>query len=414
METFFASDKHSLRNTRSNLRSNETWLTEQFNEFCNGAGSQPCTCYYPDHKSVPQFEISNDNFTGKASGENGTGPGSCQDLRDLGYNLSGFYMVRLKPKRSKTVYCEFNNQIVTKGQNQATILKGTNKNGFNTPKSIRFCGGVRENRCTYLYSDNPDAPQAQNFPSTSILKEPKNCKDLQLIGHYLNGFYFVWLNSIKVKIVYCNFSNKNTDEKPTRHNQSTLTSNNTEKLPFCHGLGSQPCSCYYSNSPNILQFELGNDEITRKALSEYGPSSCKDLESIGYTFKGFYLVRFSDKIIKQVFCEFNQTAKRYDTNVALKFTTMKNKKHLIPFVNPLLMKTKISNRFFYGPLKQSDVQMTSTAKYLEMATKVATQQFTIQTESTIKQSSKNKQLHSLLLLYLILDLRYHFSYSFLC
>jgi len=177
METSFERDKHSLRNTRSNP-SHETGLTEQFDQFYRDVGSQPCTCYYPDHKSVPQFELSNGSFTGKASGVNGTCPGNCQDLRDLGYNLSGFYMVRFKRKRIKPIYCEFNNDTVTKGGNQATIVKGTNKNGFNTSKSIRFGGGVRENRCTYIYSDNHDAPQIQNFHANRILKEPQNCKDL--------------------------------------------------------------------------------------------------------------------------------------------------------------------------------------------------------------------------------------------
>ena len=216
------------------------------------------------------------------------------------------------------------------------IVNGTTENGLNKKSistSIRFCGEVQ-------------------------------------FRHYLNGFYFVWLNSIKFKIVYCNFSHENTDENQTRLSKSTLKSNDTKELPYCNGFGSQPCSCYYSNSPNILQFELAKDEITRKALRENGPSNGKDMESIGYTFKGFYLVRFSDKIIKTVFCEFNQTAYRDDTNIALKFTTIKNKKDLIPFLNPLLLNTKPSNRFIYRTQKQPDQQMASTTKYIEIPTQI--------------------------------------------
>lgn len=173
-------NKHSLRTIRSNPF-NETLLVEQFEQFCSSDGSQPCTCYYPDHKSVPQFELSPDKFTQKASGVNGTGPANCQDLRNVGYSLTGFYMVRFKPKRIKAIYCEFSNQIVSKAKNEVTIVNENSENGSNN--SFRFCGGVKGKQCTYLYSDNPDSPQIQNFPSNSILKELKHCKDLQLIGH---------------------------------------------------------------------------------------------------------------------------------------------------------------------------------------------------------------------------------------
>ena len=56
----------------------------------------------------------------------------------------------------------------------------------------------------------------------------------------------------------------------------------------------------------MLQFELSNDEITRKASSDYGtgPRSCEELKKIGYTFDGFYMVRNKTNIFKAVYCVF--------------------------------------------------------------------------------------------------------------
>lgn len=61
-----------------------------------------------------------------------------------------------------------------------------------------------------------------------------------------------------------------------------------------------------SNHPNLLQFEHSNDEITRANEKSTGPANCQDLKNIGYTINGFYMVRENSKIIKIVFCEFNQ------------------------------------------------------------------------------------------------------------
>ena len=85
--------------------------------------------------------------------------------------------------------------------------------------------------------------------------------------------------------------------------ESSLNCNESEW--YCNGLGSQPCSCYYSRGKDIMQFELGNDKITRQASSENGtgPASCKDLESIGHALDGYYIIRFNGKIMKTVFCE---------------------------------------------------------------------------------------------------------------
>ena len=290
-------------------------MSEQFEQFCSSVGSQPCTCYHPDNRNVPKFELSTDPFTGRASGVNGSGPASCQDLQILRHNLSGFYMVRFNTKRIKTIFCELNNATTTEAKNQEKIIDETSEKESNVrilSKSIRFCGGVRSNQCTYLYSDHPDAL----LHGKNRNKEPTNCKDLHIIGHNLIGFYMVRLNAIKVKIIYCDFLNitavgHNTETRNMIQSNTTYK-NKSESPMYCNGLGSQPCSCYYSNTPNILQFELSNDEITRKALSENGtgPASCSDLESIGYTFDGFYIVRSDAKTMKIIFCKFNQAASK--------------------------------------------------------------------------------------------------------
>ena len=93
----------------------------------------------------------------------------------------------------------------------------------------------------------------------------------------------------KVKVIYCDFDIKGHKKDQMRLKTKTLPSkeNNISKLalPYCHDAGSQPCSCYFSNFSNILQFELSNDEVTRSASSENGtgPQNCDELKNIGHT-----------------------------------------------------------------------------------------------------------------------------------
>lgn len=76
----------------------------------------------------------------------------------------------------------------------------------------------------------------------------------------------------------------------------------------CKGIGSQPCSCYYSNSSEILQFELSSDEITKNAVhvNGTGPATCNDLQDIGHYLNGFYFIRVDSTTIKSTFCKFNE------------------------------------------------------------------------------------------------------------
>jgi len=158
-----------------------------------------------------------------------------------------------------------------------------------------------------------------NVSLKNYVRGPTNCGDLNAIGYYLNGFYWVSLNAKKVKLIYCDFiDNKRKDHKNVGHtkldsqNNNSVTKNTSSKfLPHCHAIGSQPCSCFYSNFTNDLQFELSNDELTRKAMSlnGTGPDSCDALKNIGYTLDGFYMVRFKANIVKSIYCMFNYTEK---------------------------------------------------------------------------------------------------------
>lgn len=75
---------------------------------------------------------------------------------------------------------------------------------------------------------------------------------------------------------------------------------------------------HYSNFPDILQFQLSNDEGTRAASSEngIGPQNCEELKSIGHTLDGFYLVRFKTNIIQTVYCVFTEKTTQPPTTSA--------------------------------------------------------------------------------------------------
>jgi len=103
-EQEFLHEKLFYRKARS-VSSNDV-LQSQFDQDCRGY--QPCTCYYPDHPNVTIFELGTDQTTINATAINGTGPGNCEDLKQLGYSLEGFHMVRFNSKTVKIIYCTFN------------------------------------------------------------------------------------------------------------------------------------------------------------------------------------------------------------------------------------------------------------------------------------------------------------------
>ena len=290
------------RNIReiSNHSSKPFNYEEQFEILCRDAGSQPCTCYYPDHPNITQFEFSSDEITNNASKINGTGPNNCEDLKSFGHVLNGFYMVHFNPKRVRIIYCGFNHTTKLISNNFKRMQNSLQIDSIkSSSKVIRFCGGVGNQPCTFFYSDQPDSPHIEprsNKTNTSNDDGsiPTSCEDLKIIGYELKGFYLVRFNGIKVKIVYCDFSpitNENISKQ--RNIRAAVNQNKTVRSKvsrFCDEVGSQPCSCYYSNQPNILQLELSSDPVTRTASSENGtgPANCEDLQHIGSSNPPFY------------------------------------------------------------------------------------------------------------------------------
>jgi len=305
-------DKKTISNRE--IRSTQGFynsLESQYERNCQSVGSQPCTCYYPDHTEVVHFEVGNDNITKALI--NGTGPSNCSDLQAIGHNLRGFYLVLLNnTKRAKPIYCDFNQTSNSSNQVAAPPLLNKNDVGASAPsRRLRFCGGLVGQECTFYYSDHPDAPKLQ---TRSNYTEPTSCEDLREIGYALNGYYMVRFNGIKVKTVYCNLnsSSKKTNESKKRSKRENKLKTNQTKTTFCNDVGSQPCSCYHHRFSKTLQLELSSDEITKNASRDNGsaPTSCDDLQSNGHRLKGFYVVRFNAKKMKTIFCEFNILVKK--------------------------------------------------------------------------------------------------------
>jgi len=321
---------------------------------------QPCTCYYPDHPNVPIFELGTDEITKNATIINGTGPSNCQDLQKLGYSLKGFHIIVLfNSKRIKTIYCDFDQTNENTIQKVASVVSSSTKQKDAASVSsevIQFCNGIESQSCKFLYPDYPDI-SLFDLNSTDIFKNvslknyyiprPASCEDLNVIGYYLKGFYLVSLNAKKVKIIFCDFNemgvkNKKLDNR-TQH--SGLMQNNISKISrlstVCNDYGSQPCSCYYSNFPDVLQLELSNDEVTRFASKENGtgPEGCEDLKHIGHTLDGFYFVRFKTNIIKTVYCMFNYSEQDENKSAVLSSaiqSTLKPRKRKILHIVKLL------------------------------------------------------------------------------
>jgi len=288
--------------------------------MCGGFGAQPCTCYYPDHPNVTLFEIDTSEITINATRVNGTGPENCEDLQSIGNSLAGFYLVRFKPKKVKAIYCGFN-QTLGNFSNNSQVVATSSLKHIRDPGSseiIRFCNGLGNQPCSFLYTDHPDVPLLHlrrnktantNASCENCILGPTSCDDLRQIGHKLQGFYIIRQNALKVKIIYCNFNQiiANVDElKRTRRsafkkNVSTSSKNVTR---VCRDVGSQPCSCFYSNYQDILQFEMSNDEITMNAMDTNGtgPGTCAELKEFGYTSNGFFLLRSNTTTIKIAYC----------------------------------------------------------------------------------------------------------------
>lgn len=285
--------ERETKNNRGKRSEQQFSLESQFERFCRKKGSQPCTCFYPDHPNATHFEFDTDDTTRKAlSGLNGSGPKSCEDLLNIGYKLNGYYFIRLNTQRARTVFCVFTNH--SKIQISDSTLKESSEAMFVLPskvKRLRFCGGIASIPCTFLYSDYPDA--TSNY---HVENGPKNCEDLKDFGHSLKGFYVVRFNSKRMKVIFCDFKQTSAAEKEMQ----------PQSAENCNAIGSKPCSCYLKNRGDIPQLELGTDDTTQKAITSNGisPENCEDLHQLGHILKGFYLVRMNRKSMKIIYCEF--------------------------------------------------------------------------------------------------------------
>jgi len=259
---------------------------------------------------------------------NGTGPSNCADIKAIGNSLKGFYMVRFNNKRINTIYCDFDPTNENTNMEKTKMPPKNQSNSSVRPEFLEFCKGLQNQPCKVLFSDYPDIQlfdinrnkSSRNVSLKNNIREPTDCEDLYAIGYHLKGFYWVSLNVKKVKLIYCDFNEidgkykKSFSTKRLASPNNTSTTKNTSTmaiLPYCDAVGSQPCSCFYSTFPNLLQFELSNDELTRQATSANGtgPGSCEELKNIGYTLDGFYMVRFKTNIIKSIYCIFNYAEK---------------------------------------------------------------------------------------------------------
>jgi len=101
------------------------------------------------------------------------------------------------------------------------------KRQTNTTTSTRpFCNQPRnicENSsslCTFFYPDHPDASRKKGNYSSTVTNEmlqdptvvkgvPSSCKELQLLGHKLNGLYLIQTSQSnqvkKIETVFCDF-----------------------------------------------------------------------------------------------------------------------------------------------------------------------------------------------------------------
>jgi len=95
-------------------------------------------------------------------------------------------------------------------------------NKTSTPRAQQEKCASSANQCTYFYPDFPDKDRKKNSSKqpvqnndnssssptkTSSSKMPSSCKDLQLLGHSLNGFYSVQGigkdSSSKIETIFC-------------------------------------------------------------------------------------------------------------------------------------------------------------------------------------------------------------------
>jgi len=102
-----------------------------------------------------------------------------------------------------------------------SLAKGIKKRSI--PKALQGICSTSSSLCTHYHPDHPDASHKkgkysatvtnemlQNETSTKVTGIPTSCKDLQQIGHSLNGVYFIKKSlpnrkGNKMQAVFCDF-----------------------------------------------------------------------------------------------------------------------------------------------------------------------------------------------------------------
>jgi len=104
-----------------------------------------------------------------------------------------------------------------KNKDHTSLAKGIKKRDI--PKALKGICSTSSSLCTHYHPDHPDAgskigkysPAVTNeMLSTQVTGIPTSCKDLQQLGHLLNGLYMVKkapLNNegTKIETVFCDF-----------------------------------------------------------------------------------------------------------------------------------------------------------------------------------------------------------------
>ena len=189
-----------------------------------------------------------------------------------------------------------------------------------------LCSGIGSHSCTCDYPDHPNmikfelsTDEITMNASTSNGSGPANCKDIQALGHGLNGFYIVRFNNKRTKTIYCEF-HQLSEELLKESNKAVETSLKRDRiskdLRICGEISTdiKDCTFLYPDSPDIPKFEFKGKLKNPSNFHSREPTSCDDLRAIGYTMKGFYPVRLNAVKIKTVYCDFKFPAILEDVN----------------------------------------------------------------------------------------------------
>jgi len=121
--------------------------------------------------------------------------------------------------KGKVVVLE-ESQARNKGSYEGMDQHEIRKRQSNSSKSTRQICENSGSLCTFFYPDHPDAGRKRGNYSSTVTNEmlqdptkvkglPSSCKDLQLLGHKLNGLYLIKTSrpnqKTKIEAVFCNF-----------------------------------------------------------------------------------------------------------------------------------------------------------------------------------------------------------------